>query len=277
MGRKKKDFHDKKKKDFLQDCANASNMEMFKYVYLNNEKTNFMISSKGRIFSLNFNKSGEIKELKTTLNKDGHKQITLKFKGKNYSRRIHRLVAEAFIPNPENKPEVHHIDGDSLNNDYINLMWVTEKEHKALTSELDQYDKRYGEDSPVCKYSNEQITKVCELLVENKKSLHEISELTGVPYPTINLLRNRKESRLDIKQKYDLSNYSCFKNHKYEESQIHNVCELLTKNSYSDKEISNMTKVDHSTVKMIRLGKRWTKISKNYNFNRDMCSTTRES
>ena len=127
MGRKKKDFHDKKKKDFLQDCANASNMEMFKYVYLNNEKTNFMISSKGRIFSLNFNKSGEIKELKTTLNKDGHKQITLKFKGKNYSRRIHRLVAEAFIPNPNCLPQVNHIDEDKSNNRCDNLEWCDSK------------------------------------------------------------------------------------------------------------------------------------------------------
>ena len=48
-------------------------------------------------------------------------------KRKNYS--IHRLVAEMFIPNPENKAEVNHIDGNPLNNNISNLEWVTRNEN----------------------------------------------------------------------------------------------------------------------------------------------------
>jgi hypothetical protein len=55
--------------------------------------------------------------------------ISLSKNGKVRKRLVHRLVGETFIPNPENKPQLNHIDGNSQNNKVDNLEWVTNAEN----------------------------------------------------------------------------------------------------------------------------------------------------
>lgn len=54
-----------------------------------------------------------------------YKTYNIRINGKRRQMLTHRLLAQAFIPNPENKPQVNHIDGNKLNNDLSNLEWVT--------------------------------------------------------------------------------------------------------------------------------------------------------
>jgi hypothetical protein len=89
----------------------------------------FSISNYGNIKN---NKTGRI--LKTVVNKKGYRDISLYFCDKKHRFRIHRLVAEYFIPKIEGKEQVNHIDGNKLNNRYDNLEWCTNYEnvHHAI-------------------------------------------------------------------------------------------------------------------------------------------------
>jgi len=59
-----------------------------------------------------------------------YRMVTLSEDGKTKSRYVHRIVAEAFIPNPNNLPQINHIDGDSHNNNVENLEWCTAQENQ---------------------------------------------------------------------------------------------------------------------------------------------------
>lgn len=67
--------------------------------------------------------------LKGGKNKDGYLLVRLYKNSIGSTKGVHRLVANVFIPNPENKPEINHIDEDKTNNKVSNLEWMTAKEN----------------------------------------------------------------------------------------------------------------------------------------------------
>ena len=62
-------------------------------------------------------------------NQKGYLRVCFSIGGKKRYYRVHRLVAQAFIPNPDNKPQINHKDGNKLNNNVSNLEWVTNQEN----------------------------------------------------------------------------------------------------------------------------------------------------
>lgn len=93
---------------------------MNKIITIEGENTNYLISDDGRLFNKKTNKF-----LKGSINSTGYRVYQLTVNGKYYNFLCHRLVAEYFLPNQENYPVVHHIDGNKLNNKVENLKWVS--------------------------------------------------------------------------------------------------------------------------------------------------------
>lgn len=126
---------------------------------------------------------------------------------------IHRLVAKVFIPNPENKPQVNHIDGNKDNNNVENLEWVTNQEnndHKFMV--LGRFTVPRGSKNPTSKLTEEDVAIISKR-IKNKDRLVDIAKDFNVGKTTISEIKaGRSWSHLGYfpykkckKAKYDRS------------------------------------------------------------------------
>ena len=111
--------------DFKED-------EEFREIVNYSCRKRWFISNYGTIITLYY---GKWRIRKPEHNKkDGHLYIKLDYNGKRITKGVHQLVAECFIKNsaPTIKTQIHHIDFNPLNNYYLNLCYVSPKEHRAI-------------------------------------------------------------------------------------------------------------------------------------------------
>lgn len=167
----------------------------------------YMISNLGRVYSKITNKI--LTPVKSQNDFLGYYGVTFRFAdGKPHTKKIHRMVAEAFIPNPDNLPCVNHIDGNKLNNCVDNLEWCDRKYNAkhAYDNNLNGYkDKLHNN------FVNASKRKVLVILEDNNDEklifncTKEAAEFLGCDYHYIS---SCSRSNFRIRGKYKVTAFS---------------------------------------------------------------------
>tara|TARA_R110000772_G_scaffold263872_1_gene383918 strand:+ start:44 stop:577 length:534 start_codon:yes stop_codon:yes gene_type:complete len=124
------------------------------------------------------------RELVQAKSRKGYLMVSVKIDGKKYHTSVHRLIALSFIPNPENKPQVNHIDGNKLNNVISNLEWCTNKENHDHARKMGLMKSNTCESHHMSKLTNEEVIIA---RIDHKKgaSINELCERHDISIPAM--------------------------------------------------------------------------------------------
>lgn len=147
----------------------------------------YAVTTKGEVVSY---KKGKRHFLKASPNPhfSNYLCVTPYIDGKRVVRIVHRLVAQMFIPNPENKPEVNHINGIKIDNRVENLEWVTESENK-------RHAYATGLNGTGEKHWNSKLTNEQAVFIRNNPdnlTQNELAEMFGVNITRISAVQRGK-------------------------------------------------------------------------------------
>ena len=124
------------------------------------------------------------RKLKPNLKK-GYYNLTPSVYGKILYKTIHRMVAEVYIPNPFNKPQINHIDGNKINNHISNLEWVNASENQL--HRFYKLGKGIGESNYISKLTEENVKFIRENYIPRHKEFSQgaLARRFGVNQKTI--------------------------------------------------------------------------------------------
>lgn len=149
----------------------------------------YFVSNYGKVMSL---KKGGSKVLLQQLEKCGYLSVRLYNKKGWRIFKVHRLIAVAFVDNPENKPTVNHIDGVKTNNVVENLEWATYSEQTNHAYKNHLYIPNYGEDHHMAKFSQLEADQIKRLYETGLYTQKELAEKYGVCRRTILRMVNKQ-------------------------------------------------------------------------------------
>lgn len=159
----------------------------WKRLILEGFETSYKINRNGDVYNINTGHKKHSHE-----NREGYWMMNIYYNHKWHLIGVHRLVALTFIPNPDNKPEVNHIDGKKYHNHVSNLEWATREENIRHAYLIGLNVNQYGFNSRHNIYSQDQITQVIERLKIDPSNMSKISRDTGVPVDTVFLIKSGK-------------------------------------------------------------------------------------
>lgn len=163
-------------------------MENEEWRPIKNYEGHYEISNFGKVASLNYRGSGKRQNLKTNINENGYEQVRLNVNKTGVNKKVHRLVAEAFLPNLENKKCVNHKDGNKSNNNFFNLEWSTHSENTKHAFENNFIPIITGENTIISKLKNEEVV---EIFLSNK-SHRSLAKEYNVTKNTITSIKSRR-------------------------------------------------------------------------------------
>ena len=146
--------------------------------------TIYLISENGEVFN-----TKSCKYLKPNKTKRGYYRIGL---GRTLRVFVHIMVAECYIPNPNNYPYVNHIDGNSLNNNFNNLEWCTQSMNVQHAYDIGLHESVKGEDHFRAKLKESDIPVIRDLYHNKNYTYAQIARMYGLTNGPIWQIINNK-------------------------------------------------------------------------------------